>query len=261
MKTVLFILENLKCRLMAEMEYKVSFLLQVVGMVVNNCFFVLVWYFIFNFSGNDINGWQFADQMYLFATGAFAFGILWYFLGGVSRLSNYIYEGNLDKFLLFPKNLLLQVTFSWGGLASLGDMISAVLVMFLVPGNILLNILKVSSLGFLGGLVLWGVVLFGESLTFWFGNSQKFAKSFFGSTFQFSIYPGALYTGILKVIIFVVFPAGFISVVPVELIREFSWGKFIFLLVGVALWTVIPTLVFYRGLRDYNSGNQINTTS
>ena len=56
-----------------------------------------------------------------------------------------------------------------------------------------------------------------------------------------------LYTGL---------PAGFISFLPVELLREFSWPTFLAVLGATAVYAGLAFAVFAAGLRRYESGNR-----
>ncbi len=72
-----------------------------------------------------------------------------------------------------------------------------------------------------------------------------------------SSYPTVIFHGIIKAVLFTLIPAGFLSYVPVQLLRAFSWP----LLGGLVLFTVAITAaaigVFQAGLRRYESGNLV----
>ncbi|MCA9926468.1 MAG: ABC-2 family transporter protein, partial [Anaerolineales bacterium] len=74
----------------------------------------------------------------------------------------------------------------------------------------------------------------------------------------FATYPNALFTGMARVILYTVIPAGFVGAVPVQMIQTHS-GELLLVLLGAAvvLW-VIAVAVFYTGLRRYESGSAIN---
>jgi ABC-2 type transport system permease protein len=54
---------------------------------------------------------------------------------------------------------------------------------------------------------------------------------------------------------FTVIPAGVIGYLPVELIREFSWGNFVLLILSSFGFVALALTTFYAGLRKYESGN------
>ena len=55
---------------------------------------------------------------------------------------------------------------------------------------------------------------------------------------------------------FTAIPAGIISYLPVELLREFSWLQLFFLLAGSLSFFALAFSVFYSGLKRYESGNK-----
>ncbi|HEU5368800.1 MAG TPA: ABC-2 family transporter protein, partial [Ktedonobacterales bacterium] len=100
------------------------------------------------------------------------------------------------------------------------------------------------------------LVLLG-SLAFWLGNSEGLSQQLMGTLISFSTYPTGIFHGAVKLLLFTVLPAGFISYFPVELLHSFRWqlfaGMFAFTL-GIA---ALAWFVFYRGLRRYESGNRL----
>ena len=74
---------------------------------------------------------------------------------------------------------------------------------------------------------------------------------------QFLALPGGDFQGWVRVMLFTVIPAGFITHVPVELLRSFD-PRLLAALVGVALGlSFAAVLVFRVGLRRYESGNLV----
>ena len=51
----------------------------------------------------------------------------------------------------------------------------------------------------------------------------------------FSIYPKTIFTGMIKVVLFTVIPAGLITFMPVELLRDFRWTTW-----GAVLASAVP---------------------
>ncbi len=63
-----------KANLLAAMEYRTSFVLQIVGMALNNAVFMLFWVIFFERFEN-IGGWGLADLVLLYVVVAMAFGV------------------------------------------------------------------------------------------------------------------------------------------------------------------------------------------
>ena len=96
------------------------------------------------------------------------------------------------------------------------------------------------------------------SLAFFMGNSQFTSQQLHLAMITFATYPNALFTGMARVILYTVIPAGFVGAVPVQMIQTHS-SELLLVLLGAAvvLW-VIAVAVFYTGLRRYESGSAIN---
>ena len=93
------------------------------------------------------------------------------------------------------------------------------------------------------------------SLAFWLGNAESAAFQAQQAVITFSIYPGAMFSGWIRLLLFTVVPAAFISHIPVELLRAFDPLLLAGLLGFTALSVVLAGVVFHIGLRRYESGN------
>jgi ABC-2 type transport system permease protein len=155
-----------------------------------------------------------------------------------------------------PKNLLIHLTGSksfskgWGHLMT--TIILVILGQFFTVSSIFLILLGMIC----SCLVFTSIGIIAHSLVFWFGSIEKVSKNYCDSLFLFALYPTNIYSGVLQLVMFTLIPAGIIGYMPVELLRSFSWLKLI-ALVGSALgFFSLSFIVFYRGLKRYESGNQ-----
>lgn len=69
--------------------------------------------------------------------------------------------------------------------------------------------------------------------------------------------PTDIFKGLGKLILFTVLPAGFISYMPIGLLREIQPQYVLGLLAVIALLVLCGIAVFYRGLSRYSSGNRM----
>src|SRR5262245_48288652 len=100
--------EMTKLSVLSAMEYRTSFLIQVIVMAVNNTAFLILWYIFFQ-KFPVINGWTFQDTVLLEALVAVNFSLVMIFGRGAFELARNITKGELDYFLSFPKNVLWHV--------------------------------------------------------------------------------------------------------------------------------------------------------
>jgi ABC-2 type transport system permease protein len=83
MKEIKFLLAIWKANLLSVMEYRVSFLSQVIGMMVNNGIYFLVWVIFFD-RFKEVRGWGMTDMYITFGVTASA---LWIGLAAVWKRS------------------------------------------------------------------------------------------------------------------------------------------------------------------------------
>jgi len=95
----------------------------------------------------------------------------------------------------------------------------------------------------------------GEVLAFFLGNTEGLAQQLLGTLITFSTYPMNIFSGTVRLLLFTVIPAGFISFVPLQLLHQFSWPLLAALFGFTTLIVFVAMGVFHLGLRRYESGN------
>lgn len=175
MKTIL---SFYKYNLLSAMEYRVSFLILVVFMVLNDCFFLAIWYFFFQ-KFPIIRGVNFEQFLPLICIFVLIFAFMHIFFNGYRKISTMISEGQLDNHLLLPGNLLLRILSSSLDTSAIGDLIYAFLLLFLLPHITVIFIFKMIIFAFLGTLVFVGFMIAIHSLSFRLGNIGEFARAMF----------------------------------------------------------------------------------
>jgi ABC-2 type transport system permease protein len=254
--TVRFIATYLSLNLAAAAEYRAAFLAQALGMMLNDIVFAMFWVLYFARFPN-VGGWEPRDIALLWAVAATSIGLSAALLGNCSRIATIVVQGQLDYYLGLPKDALLHVLVSRSGLAGWGDVCFGLLA-YLVFGR-----LDPASLALYALLVMLSMLIYvafnvlAGSLSFWIGNAEATAFQAQQAAINFSVYPGAMFHGWIRVLLFTVIPAGFISHIPVELLRTFD-PLLLAGLVGFTLLSVVAAVVVFRiGLRRYESGNLV----
>ncbi len=254
-KTISFYFFLLRTSIRASLSRREAFLIEAAFITVNNLIFFSIWWIFFR-QFRDIGGWQMIDMVALMAIGAGAYGLAQICFGGVKSLSNMIISGDLDPFLTQPKNPLLHIAGSRSLAKGWGHILTTILLVIFghlaTWTNIPLIIVSVIS----GCLVFTAANIIAHTLPFWFGSVEGLSKKYCDAVFLFALYPTNIYSGILQLVMFTVIPAGLIGYLPVEIIRDFSWGKLSLLLAGSIGLFALAFFVFYRGLKKYESGNQ-----
>lgn len=95
-----------------------------------------------------------------------------------------------------------------------------------------------------------------SSLAFFVSDSQRLGDNVFMAFVTFASQPASIFTGWYKVMFLTVIPAGFISLYPVELIKNFNLTDLGIMVGGCSFFFILAVKFFYFGLRRYTSGNR-----
>lgn len=248
-----------RLNLSAAMEYRGSFWLQVFGMAINNASFVFFWWVAFSKIGQAVAGYTFGDVMFIWAVTSSAFGFSSVLFGNVNRISRIVMTGELDNYLLQPRNVLVNVAASRTQVSAWGDLIYGYILLALTNGLSFAGVGLFTLFVLLGGVVIASTTALFHSLTFFLGNAERIAGMAFEGLISFCIYPDKIFTGFVRTLIYTAIPAGFISHIPLQLYRSLDWGKLALLMAAAALYAGLAFFVFRAGLKKYESGNLIVT--
>lgn len=236
------------------LEYKINFLFQSLFMFLNNVFFIIFWFVIFEHV-DTLRGWSFSDVIVLFAVGATGFGFVSFFLGNWSRMTRIIEQGELDFYLALPKDELLHVLLAKSDFHGFGDIVFGVVIalVFLHP-LLLIPFLLVSLLG---GLLWAALMVLVSSLSFVLGKAEGPADIASSIIFALTTYPYTIFPLFLQILFFVAFPVFFIANIPVMILTSFSWTLLGLLFLVTTIFCSLTWFVFRLGLKRYESGNLV----
>ena len=253
---VRFLLALVRVNLLSSVALRGNFLLQMFFMAFNNLIWFSVWWIYFT-KFPEINGWKLpeAEAMYGFATAAF--GLCVVFCAGSRQLAQRISEGELDALLVQPKNVMLQVIFSRSQPSGWGDICSSV-VFFSLSGYCTgWHLPLILFCIFCGVCILTCTAMNIGALAFWLGPVDQLARQLFEFFVSFNAYPQTIYSSWFRLFLFTLIPAGFMTFVPVELLRDFHWTHLLALVCFVPIYVAATIFIFQSGLRRYESGNKL----
>lgn len=234
---------------------KADAFVNVLMMTINNLSFVFMWWVIFQNKGT-INGWSFGEMALVFAVMNNAFAFFALFARGIQKLPEFIENGNLDNFLVSPRNSLFMISTSESTFANWGDFVTGFIMFFLSGYVNLQNFLMMLLVSFMGFILLYAFRLILSTLAFFTNDSQKLGDNIFMAFLTFASQPASIFTGWYKVMFLTVIPSGFISLYPVELIKNFQWSDFAVFSFAVAFFFCLSIWFFNFGLKRYSSGNR-----
>ncbi|HEV2579466.1 MAG TPA: ABC-2 family transporter protein [Ktedonobacteraceae bacterium] len=253
-RTLRFIGIYMVANAQASMEYRVAFGLQVLTMAANDSLWLFFWWTFFR-QFPLVNGWQSTDIIVIWSISAAGFGVGMSVFGNAPRLAALIMNGGLDAYIGMPRNVLLHVCVSATDPTAWGDVLFGLgaYVLFLHPnvGQVALFLL----LCLMVALLFASFVVILGTLAFFLGNTEGMANQLLGALINFSTYPMNIFSGVVRLLLFTIIPAGFISFIPLQLLRHFAWPLFSGMIGFTALFSCIAAGVFQLGLRRYESGN------
>ena len=256
MKTVQLVWGYLRHNMMSAMAYRGAFILQVVGMVLNDAMLLFFWWILFN-RLPTLQGWDLAGVMTLYGVVAFGFGMATVVCGNAFLVARVIVSGDLDYYLALPADPLVHVLISRMSLSAWGDVLFG-LAVFLVAapgqwGSLPLFLL----LGLIAGLIFVAFSVLVGSLAFWAGNADNLATQAVNALVTFGLYLVEIFPGVVRILLYTLIPAAFVGSVPAGLLSEFDWGQMALLVAFTAGIALAARWVFFRGLRRYESGNLV----
>jgi ABC-2 type transport system permease protein len=243
--------------LASAMEYRASFISQVVGMLINNGIYFLFWLIYFD-RFEEIRGYQIKEIYLLFAVVAGGFGLAYALCGNASRLPALIAEGRLDYYLALPRPALPHILMTRCQVSTIGD-ISFSVIAYLFTGHFTpLDVTLFVIACILIAVVIVSFAVLVGSLAFYLGNAEQIATQARNAVITFALYPGGLFQGWIKLVLLTLIPAVFVGAVPVELVTTHSPQTLVQLVLFALASASLSTLVFYSGLRRYESGSALN---
>lgn len=248
-----------KVNLASAMEYRGSFLLQAFGMALSNGSFIFFWWIAFQQIEGTIGGYDFRDVMFIWASASSAYGAANILFANMNAITRIIVSGELDIFLVQPKDTLISLLCARTSLSAWGDLAYGFILMAFTHGG------DLSSWGMflmsivIGGMLITAVCVSAHTLTFYFGDASLISGMAMEFVINFCIYPEGIYRGFVKAIMLSLIPASFIVHIPLKLARNFDPKWLVILLAVSALYCGLAYRFFYTGLRKYESGNLIIT--
>lgn len=241
------------------MEYRVSFINQIVFMFLNDIFQLFLWWVLFDRLG-DIRGWRRDDIYLLYGFHAASYGFGATLFGNAGRLAQLVVAGQLDAYLTLPKDPLLHLLMSRSTISAIGDYLFGLAVCLTVrPGlSTLLFFLVVTALG---GVTYTAFAVLAHSLSFFVGQSEGISDNLVQLLHNLSLYPESIFSPLVRLVTYTLVPAAFMSYIPVHLLHSPSPALIVGMLAVPVIFTWLAYWVFQIGLKRYESGNLFGTRS
>jgi len=240
-KFFLFIWEYFKINLQSAMEYRMNFLTQSSFMFLNDAIWVIFWMIFFK-KFPIINNWGFNDLMLMMIVITTSWGLAGIFFGNFKNIAEIIREGQLDFYLALPKEELTHILISKSKFDAFGDVLFGVVLAIIFVPIIKFPLLLV--LIFLATIIILGFAILLGSLSFYIGSAVEVSNQGLMGVLSIASYPFSAFTGYTRFILLTLIPAGFITGVPVELIKQFNLEWFLWMILCALVLSILALIVF-----------------
>ncbi len=247
------LLLSVKYNVMREMTNHVTFIMNVVFMILNNAAFIVQWLVLFQLKSN-IGGYTQKDVLILWAIAASTYGASHVLFHQAYGLSELITNGKLDSFLVQPKNILLGVISSKTSCSAIGDLLYGYIIILLFERN-LSSLLLFTLFTITGALIMTAFAVIAGSVSFWIIRGDILAHNLNSALLNFSTYPDGIFKGGVRLLLYTVIPVGLVNYLPLKIILDFNIYSFLLILGFTPFIIAVAFFLFYRGLKRYSSSN------
>lgn len=234
-----------RANLRAVTEFRLDFLLSNLSMLITNATFMGAIIFLAYRLGG-IGSFSFEEVLMAFTIGHISYILGLNFFTNVPGFGDMVIDGELDKLMIRPISVYLQVITNRINPYTLAELITG--VVFLLMNDVsrwpFIFLFCISS-----AIILHFSVFTLQSLPLFL--DMNFAPNFFDPVVSFLFYPPDIYQGVVKMFALFIFPGAMISFGPLIGLQT----PFFFLIYyGFAvLVTVLFFAVFSSGLKRYRS--------
>ncbi len=238
----------------AQLEYRGAFISQAAAMFLNNGAWVVFWVVFFT-RFPALRGWDLKDYITLWAICAGGFGLANSICGNGWHIQSLIARGQLEVWMLYPRALLPHLLVGRMNPTAVGDAAFGFAAYLLFVRHDPLHVALFTLLTVAVAFLFVGFNVMTGSLAFYLGNVEGLVEQWRFAMITFSTYPATLFEGAVKIVLYTVIPAGFISFLPIEALRSLSMTHALLTVAGAGVFLALGVSVFYHGLSRYESGN------
>lgn len=251
-------LKYFKINLKSEMQYKSSFILSFISQ-----FFVFFGYYftilcLFDKFSN-VKGFTLYEVLLTFSIIQFGFAFCETFFRGVDVFDRLIVEGDFDRLLLRPQNILLQVFGSEISFIKLSRLLQAIIILIITIINIdiVWNIKKIITLLFMllsSVLIFLGIFILAASYCFLTVKGLEVRNVFTDGGKHMAQYPIGIFRKGFVFIFTYIIPFGCVNYYPLLYLTDrVNNNLFIFIPLITIIYLIPCILIFYKGVKRYSS--------
>ena len=251
LKTILMLIKM-------QLEYRKAFIISVIGTFLITFLLTISIYFLFEEFGS-IGTWTFYEVAFLFGMVFWNFSLAEMFLRGLDHFDKIIKNGEFDRILIRPQNLLLQATCTEFDFSKIGRAIQCIAIIIIAIANISIswNLYKilVFILMNIGCFIIFlGIFILKASFCFWTIDGLEFMNILAEGGKKVAQYPIDIYAKWFRMFFTFIVPFGLVNYYPVIYLfgKVDNWYYGLFPLFTIIF--LIPCLIVWKiGVKHYES--------
>ena len=247
------------------MQSKVDFFMGLLGFFFTQILGLAFLFLVFR-QIPSLNGWTLEQLVFIYGLAQIPRGIDHLFTDNIWLVAyRYVINGDFDRYMLRPMNLLFQVVSEKLQPDAVGELLvgTILVIVSVVRGVVVIDALHVLMFFvsvFAGALIYSAIKLFFASLAFWVKISGPFLQVAYEMS-DFAKYPSEIYAKAIRFIITWVIPFAFVAYLPASYflgvgdffgVASGAWIVATECVIAVVFW-IIAYLVFQRGTQIYES--------
>ena len=256
MKKLNYLQSALRSHYKLALTLKVSFLTNIIAIIVKQGLFILTWGFFFN-KYISVGGWEFTEMLAMYGLVSFGIGFVEMIFYGVRNISFLVETNQIDYFLIQPRNILLNIALSKGDVTAFSEIIYGFLLLF-ISGYLKTNLLWLFFLLPTSAIFIFSLYLYLGSISFFLKNSQGLIGELYRNANIVATQPNSAYRGLFKLFTLTVLPVSYLSFFPIEFLRTHVMSYLILSYLGTLIFFGTASWVFYKGLSRYESGSTLS---
>ena len=247
------LLATLRNAVAAAVSNRAALVSQVSIMVLNDIVWVVFWILFFRRVGT-VRGWDGERILLLLSVLTSAGGIALGVLANARRVGNMAVDGDLDGVLALPVPPLAHLLLRRVEAVNVGDLVFGILLFASIGSHTVARTAVFAGAVVAVATLLTGFLVLTGSLAFFIGRNEG-GELGFHAMILLGAYPVDVFAGAVKVVLYTVVPAAFVSSVPARLIEDFDVVHALGLAGVASLFAGAGWATFTLGLRRYTSGS------
>lgn len=252
-KEIKLTLLSVKYNIMREMANPLSFVLNVIFMMLNNATFLVQWAILFTLK-DSFGIYGFKEVCLLWGLSAASYGFAHILFHGAFTLSEDIENGSLDQYLILPRDTLICSITSSTSISAIGDFLYGI-ILSIVFYHSISDIILIILFTILGAFIYTAFGIIYSSFAFLFTKTSDFSYSIFNMFITFSLYPETVFNKVIRIIFYTFIPVAFAVYLPVGVILNFNILNILLITLFTIFIMLMSYYIFYNGLKKYTSSN------